>query len=116
MVVFAYPKARSSHHDAFERTHRFLGWGALALVWGQVVLLTNDYKQVNQTLGNAVVRSAPFWLITVMTISIIIPWLRLRKLEVRCEVLSKHALRMYFDYGKCSRIMPTRPSVISFTD
>ena len=50
--------------------------------------------------GNAVVRSAPFWLITVMTISIIIPWLRLRKLEVRCEVLSKHALRMYFDYGE----------------
>lgn len=36
IVLFAYPKNRSVHHDAFERTHRFLGWSATALVWVQV--------------------------------------------------------------------------------
>ena len=36
IVLFAYPKVRSTHHDAFERTHRFLGWSATALVWCQV--------------------------------------------------------------------------------
>ena len=36
IVIFAYPKARNTHHDAFERTHRFLGWTATALVWAQV--------------------------------------------------------------------------------
>ena len=38
IVLFAYPKNRSVHHDAFERTHRFLGWSATALVWGQVCI------------------------------------------------------------------------------
>lgn len=38
IVLFAYPKNRSVHHDAFERSHRFLGWSATALVWCQVSL------------------------------------------------------------------------------
>lgn len=42
----------------------------------------------------------PFWLVTIMTGSIILPWLRLRKVPVRAEVLSKHAVRLYFDYGQ----------------
>ena len=36
IVLFAYPKTRTVHHDAFERVHRFLGWTATALVWVQV--------------------------------------------------------------------------------
>ncbi|KAI0070625.1 nonribosomal peptide synthetase 12 [Panus rudis PR-1116 ss-1] len=98
IVLFAYPKNRSTHHDAFERTHRFLGWTAVALVWGQVILLTNDYKQPNESLGHALVHAPPFWLIVVLTFSIILPWLRLRKVPVRAEVLSNHAVRLYFDY------------------
>lgn len=35
IVLFAYPRNRSVHHDAFERTHRFLGWSATGLVWCQ---------------------------------------------------------------------------------
>ncbi|KAJ3555227.1 hypothetical protein NM688_g2696 [Phlebia brevispora] len=98
IVLFAYPKNRTVHHDFFERSHRFLGWTAAALVWVQVVLLTNDYKSPAQTLGQALVRSAPFWLVVGLTVSIILPWIRLRKVNVRCEVLSNHAVRMYFDY------------------
>jgi hypothetical protein len=33
-----------------------------------------------------------------MTVSIIFPWLKLRKVSVRSEVLSNHAVRLYFDY------------------
>ncbi|TBU28644.1 nonribosomal peptide synthetase 12 [Dichomitus squalens] len=98
IVLFAYPKVRSTHHDAFERSHRFLGWTATALVWCQVILLTNDYRSPEETLGHALVHAPPFWLVTVMTCSIILPWLRLRKVPVRAEVLSKHAVRLYFDY------------------
>ncbi|KAI0355003.1 nonribosomal peptide synthetase 12 [Trametes cingulata] len=98
IVLFAYPKVRSTHHDAFERTHRFLGWTATALVWCQVVLLTNDYRPQTQPLGKALVHSPAFWLVVVMTGSIILPWLRLRKVPVRAEVLSSHAVRLYFDY------------------
>lgn len=64
------------------------------------MLLTNDYRPASQPLGEALVKSAPFWLVLVMTLSIILPWIRLRKVPVRAEVLSKHAVRLYFDYGK----------------
>ena len=65
----------------------------------QVILLTNDYRAPDESLGHALVHAPPFWLVTVMTCSIILPWLRLRKVPVRAEVLSKHAVRLYFDYG-----------------
>ncbi|KAL0961153.1 hypothetical protein HGRIS_006125 [Hohenbuehelia grisea] len=98
IIIFAYPRFRSTAHDNFERTHRFLGWTCTALVWCQVVLLTNDYKMPGQTLGQALLRSPPLWMVAVMTASIILPWLRLRKVPVRAEVLSTHAVRLYFDY------------------
>ncbi|KAK0208628.1 hypothetical protein DFS33DRAFT_1304653 [Desarmillaria ectypa] len=44
VVTFAYPSFRIAHHDIFERVHRFAGRTATALVWAQVVLLTNDFK------------------------------------------------------------------------
>lgn len=37
-----------------------------------------------------------------MTLSIILPWVRLRKVPVRAVVLSSHAVRLYFDYGMFS--------------
>jgi hypothetical protein len=32
--------------------------------------------------------------------SITLPWTRLRKVSVRSEVLSRHAVRIYFDYSQ----------------
>jgi hypothetical protein len=89
---------RSKRHDSFERVHRFFGWTSILLVWAQVVVLTNDYRE-DQSLSHALVHSAPFWMLLVMTGSIILPWLRLRKVPVRAEVLSKHAVRLYFTYS-----------------
>ncbi|KAJ7675823.1 nonribosomal peptide synthetase 12 [Mycena polygramma] len=97
IVIFAHPSLRSKHHDHFERIHRFFGWTAIILVWSQVVTLTNDYRG-EKTLAYALVHSAPFWMLLAMTASIILPWLRLRQVPVRSEVLSKHAVRLYFDY------------------
>ncbi|KAF7365210.1 Nonribosomal peptide synthetase 12 [Mycena venus] len=98
IVIFAHPSMRSKRHDSFERVHRFFGWTSIILVWSQVVVLTNDYRG-DQSLSHALVHSAPFWMLLVMTGSIILPWLRLRKVPVRAEVLSKHAVRLYFTYS-----------------
>lgn len=65
----------------------------------QVILLTNDHRPAGQALGKALIKTAPFWMVLVMSISIILPWLKLRKVAVRSEVLSNHAVRLYFDYG-----------------
>jgi hypothetical protein len=94
----------------------FMGWTATALVWAQVstsgmittsfltcgnqvILLINDYKAPGQRLGDALKAAVPFWLVVIMTASIILPWTRLRRVPVRSEVLSSHAVRLYFDYG-----------------
>jgi len=98
IVTFAFPKVRSVAHDKFERTHRFLGWTATAFVWAQVVSLINDYRAPGQSLGHALVMAPPFWLVCALTMSIILPWIRLRKVSVRADVLSNHAVRLYFDY------------------
>ncbi|PCH39996.1 hypothetical protein WOLCODRAFT_131154 [Wolfiporia cocos MD-104 SS10] len=88
MVTLAHPTFRAKQHDYFEAIHRFSGWTAVALVWAQP----------GESLGHAVVHSASFWLVAVLTGSIILPWLRLRKVPVRAEVLSEHCVRLYFDY------------------
>ncbi|KAK0504211.1 hypothetical protein EDD18DRAFT_491110 [Armillaria luteobubalina] len=98
IVLFAYPTLRIKRHDAFERIHRFLGWTATALVWAQVVLLTNDYKG-DMSLGSALVHSAAFWLMVILSLSLILPWTKLRKVPVRSEVLSNHAVQLFVDYG-----------------
>ena len=99
IIFLAYPGFRVIFHNHFETSHRFLGWTATALVWVQVISLINDYRSPTKSLGQAVVRAAPFWLALILTVSIILPWLRLRKVPVQSVVLSKHAVRMYFDYG-----------------
>ena len=98
VLVMAHPKIRSKYHDSFERTHRFAGWTSLALFWAQTLLMTNSFRG-SQLLGLAVVESPGFWLLLVATLSVIYPWLHLRKVPVRSEVLSSHAIRLHFDYA-----------------
>jgi hypothetical protein len=98
IVIFALPNIRKRAHNNFEAIHRFLGWSAIGLVWGQVILLTNDYKQPDQFLRHALVANPSFWLVVIMTASIILPWARLQKVPVVPEVLSSHAIRLHFGY------------------
>ncbi|KAF4545955.1 Nonribosomal peptide synthetase 12 protein [Lasiodiplodia theobromae] len=97
MIVLAYPALRQKHHDSFELVHRFAGWTALALIWAQTVLTTASLRG-SVPLGRALVTSPGFWLVVVITISIVLPWTRLRKVRVVPEKLSDHAIRLYFDY------------------
>jgi hypothetical protein len=55
-------------------------------------------RKATQALGDAVVRNPVFWLLIVATLSIASSWVFLRKVPVRSEVLSNHAVRLHFDY------------------
>jgi len=98
MMVFAYPSIRKARHNLFEVVHRFVGWTMLFLFWAQVVLATNDTRDAATTLGQACVRNPSFWLLAIASMSIITPWLFLRKVTVDAEPLSNHAVRLHFDY------------------
>ncbi|KAF8860754.1 integral membrane protein-like protein TmpA [Acephala macrosclerotiorum] len=99
MVVMAYPSIRAKLHNAFEIVHRLAGWSSLALLWTLTVLDTDIRRPSTQKLSSALFGSANIWLLFISTFSIIITWLNCRKVQVQSEQLSKHALRIKFDYA-----------------
>lgn len=98
ILITAYPTFRMKRHDIFERTHRFAGWTILALFWILTVLSADVARGDTQSLSKALAKNPTIYLLTVSTISVILPWLRLRKVPVRSEVLSSHAIRLHFSY------------------
>ena len=88
---------RFAQHNIFERTHRFAGWTILVLFW-ILTVLSADSSRGDLTLSDALARDPTLWLLVVSTISVVLPWLRLRIVSVRPEILSSHAIRLHFDY------------------
>jgi NAD(P)H-flavin reductase len=99
MVIMAHSSIRAKLHNAFEIVHRLAGWSSLALLWTLTVLNTDISKPSTQTLSSALFSSANIWLLFISTFSIVITWLNCRKIRVQSEQLSKHALRLKFDYA-----------------
>ncbi|MBP5863867.1 hypothetical protein QBA57_27720 [Streptomyces scabiei] len=85
IVATALPPFRSRFHDRFEKIHRFGGWSALALFWTHTLL----GGQGPVAIG----------VLAVVTFSVALPWLRLRKVDVRIERPSPHVALARFDHG-----------------
>nr|ABW87261.1 transmembrane protein 1 [Alternaria brassicicola] len=98
MTSLSHPVFRNRHHDLWEALHRFGGWTVLILYWVLVGLSTKDLAH-GRTLSTseAYLQTPSLWLITAATCAIIFPWLFLRRVPVRPEVLSSHAVRLHFD-------------------
>ncbi|WP_328871190.1 hypothetical protein OHT76_14285 [Streptomyces sp. NBC_00287] len=86
IIATALPPFRSRHHDHFEKIHRFGGWMALALFWTHTLMSTPG--------------PVPLAVLAVVTFSVALPWLRLRKVDVRVERPSPHVALARFDYGE----------------
>ncbi|MEU1933506.1 hypothetical protein ACH49O_03115 [Streptomyces coeruleorubidus] len=86
IVATALPPFRSRHHDHFEKIHRFGGWSVLALFWTHTLLSGQG--------------PAPLAVLAVVMFSVALPWLRLRKVDVRTDRPSPHVTLAHFDYGE----------------
>ncbi|KUM72875.1 hypothetical protein [Streptomyces griseorubiginosus] len=86
IVATALPPFRSRHHDHFEKIHRFGGWTALALFWTHTLLAAPGPFDVT--------------VLAVVTFSVALPWLRLRRVAVRLERPSPHVVLARFDHGE----------------
>jgi hypothetical protein len=84
ICVWSMPSVRAKHHDTFEIVKRLGGWASLALLWPQTVMLGGTIELV--VLG-------------VVTFSVALPWLRLRKVPVELVIPSNHVALARFDYG-----------------
>jgi hypothetical protein len=96
ILGMAYPTVRMRMHDQFEWTHRFAGWTTLGLVWVHLIVATMSL--VEGDIGPALAKTPGLYLIVVITMSIASPWVRLRKVKVVAEPLSRHAVRLHFDF------------------
>ena len=99
MVVVAYPTFRRRMHDYFELTHRFTSWLILALFVALVMIFAHESSGAEQvTLGHFLVTLPAFWLLLAAIVAVAHPWLLLRRVPVKAEPLSSHAVRLSFDF------------------
>jgi len=85
IIATALPPFRSRFHDHFEKIHRFGGWTALALFWTHTLLSGPDPVSLAA--------------LAVVTFSVALPWMRLRRVAVRIERPSPHVALARFDHG-----------------
>jgi len=94
IIAMARPGFRARQHNRFELMHRFGGWTALALFWAHAASTVADAPG-----------SGAFWLsptallLALITFSVALPWLRLKKVPVKIVKPSSHALVVHYDYG-----------------
>ena len=89
MIIVALPKIRAKHHNIFEVVGRFGTWSSLILFWTQTSALTQT----------PLLSTPQFWLLALITFSVTLPWLRLKKVPVAITKPSSHAALAKFDYG-----------------
>ncbi|KAJ5482155.1 hypothetical protein N7475_000967 [Penicillium sp. IBT 31633x] len=103
MIVVAYPSFRRKMHDYFELTHRFTSWLILALFVALVMIFAHEVSAAEkQTLGYFLVTLPAFWLLIAAIVAVAHPWLLLRRVPVKAEPLSTHAVRLSFDFTPIS--------------
>ncbi|ALO67472.1 hypothetical protein AS189_14455 [Arthrobacter alpinus] len=87
MSLWARPSARERHHDAFEATHRYGGWLALALFIALTIMAAAE--GLSPVLG-AVFSSPNAWIVAALVVMAAIPWLQLRRIKVHIDCPSDH--------------------------
>ncbi len=98
LLVMANPAKRQSFHNSFEIVHRFGGWFSLVMFWILAVSFTKDLHS-NSDLFSTLSTSGVIWALTAVTISILLPWLRLKRVPVNLVRPSNHVVLANFDYG-----------------
>ncbi|MFK4084701.1 hypothetical protein ACI2LF_11365 [Kribbella sp. NPDC020789] len=85
IVLTSRPRFRAQHHDLFERMHRFGGWTLSLLFWMSAIQLGS--------LSTIVV-------LTITTISSLLPWLLLRRIPIDVIRPSSHVALVSSDRNR----------------
>ncbi|KAH7053305.1 hypothetical protein B0J12DRAFT_659440 [Macrophomina phaseolina] len=98
ILFFSLPYMRMRWHNAFEFSHRFLGWLAVAFLWALITLVVENKRiALGAAFGTTLAHEASFWFLIAITLMIASPWLRLRKVNFTAENLSDHAVRLNYN-------------------
>ncbi|KAJ3800266.1 hypothetical protein GGU11DRAFT_420108 [Lentinula aff. detonsa] len=100
-ILSAFPWVRNTHHNVFERHHRFIGWLGLICTWVFIVL--GDTYDLNTHTWNPngvhLIKQQDFWFAIMMTFLILWPWLTIRSVKVDVEIPSPKVAVLRFERG-----------------
>lgn len=100
-ALSAFPWVRNTHHNVFERHHRFVGWLGLICTW-IFVILGDTYDPITRSWnlnGVALVHHQDFWFTMGMTVFIALPWCFVREVPVDIELPSPKVAIIRFKRG-----------------
>ncbi|KAJ3838878.1 hypothetical protein F5878DRAFT_660803 [Lentinula raphanica] len=100
-ILSAFPWVRNTHHNVFERHHRFIGWLGLICTWVFIVL-GDTYDFDTHTWnpnGVHLIKQQDFWFAVMMTFLILWPWLTIRSVKVDVEIPSPKVAVLRFERG-----------------
>ncbi|KZT39298.1 hypothetical protein SISSUDRAFT_984981 [Sistotremastrum suecicum HHB10207 ss-3] len=100
-IMSAFPWVRNTHHNVFERHHRFIGWLGLACTWVFVILGNIYNPQEGDFTPNVhnLIGSQAFWFAAGMTFFILLPWFFIREVPVDVEIPSPKVAVLRFQRG-----------------
>ncbi|KAI7206530.1 hypothetical protein KC331_g4292 [Hortaea werneckii] len=88
---------RRRFHDHWELSHRFGGWSAICLFWAQIIIsAVSSGRKASRHAGLVLATTPSFWMLIVITVCLIYPWLWLRRLPVKAQRRSTHAMELRF--------------------
>ncbi|CAE6420125.1 unnamed protein product [Rhizoctonia solani] len=99
--ISAVPWVRNTHHNVFERNHRFFGWTAVITTWIYIIL-ENGYRNSRSSFSAnsyAFANHQELWLTLFMAIAVVLPWTYTRKVPVHIEIPSQKTAVLRFDRG-----------------
>ncbi|KAH7392389.1 hypothetical protein DE146DRAFT_618133 [Phaeosphaeria sp. MPI-PUGE-AT-0046c] len=106
ICLMAIPRLRERLHNSFERSHRFGGWFALAILW------TNTGIRTHLDSPNTPLSSSPYlWLLAATTFLIILPWLRMQRVPIRATPITSRDIKLSFPYANMAYTSTARFSL-----
>jgi len=98
IITTSHPAIRRRYHDAWEMSHRYGGWTAVGTIWAQTLTIgIATAHRTHRPTSRILLTTPTFWFLILITLSLIYPWLRLRRLPVaQATQLSPHALELRF--------------------
>lgn len=102
VCVAALPQLRVRFHNTFEHTHRFGGWLATAVLWIHTGIgtLSPGSKPLH--------KDANLWILVAITFFLILPWLRIRRVLISSESVSRRETKITFAYLNMPYMSTTR--------
>ncbi|KAI9433999.1 hypothetical protein H4582DRAFT_2081671 [Lactarius indigo] len=100
-AMSAFPWVRNTHHNVFERHHRFVGWLSLVLIW-VFTILEDSYNPDNRSWKLSCAAHPPpaeLLACSLTPASIIAPWLCVREVPVDIELPSPKVAIIRFKRG-----------------